>query len=127
MPRTSIFPDPANKPRGYSPGVCAGGLVFVSGQLPLDAAGKLVGGDDAGAQARQCFRNIEGVLKTASSGMANVVKITAFLTRLEDFPKYAGARLEAFPSDPPASSTVVVTALAVPGCLVEVEAVAVIE
>lgn len=126
MPKQSISPDPTVKPRGLSPAVKAGNMVFVSGQLPMDAKGQLVGAGDMRAQAQQCFKNIEAALVAAGATMAQVVKISAFLTRLEDFPSYATVRLEVFPQDPPASSTVVVAALARPGCVVEVEAIAVL-
>lgn len=127
MPKRSIYSNPAQKPRGYSPAVRTGNTVYVSGQLALDANDKIVGPGDARVQARQCFANMEATLKGAGASMSQVVKITAFLTSLENFPLYTGARAEAFPQDGPASSTVVVTALAVPGCLVEVEAIAVVE
>ena len=125
MLKRAIYPNPAQKPRGYSPAVRAGNLVYVSGQLALDANDKLVGVGDCRAQARQCFKNMEAVLQAGGVSMSAVVKITAFLTKLEDFPLYAEVRGQVFTQDGPASSTVVVTALAVQGCLVEVEAVAV--
>ena len=127
MPKSSIYPNPAQKPRGYSPAVRVGNLVYVSGQLALDANDKIVGAGDCRAQARQCFSNMASVLQAAGASMSQVVKITAFLTKLEDFPLYAEVRGQVFAQDGPASSTVVVTALAVQGCLVEVEAVAVAE
>ncbi|MBF8299175.1 MAG: RidA family protein [Dehalococcoidia bacterium] len=127
MPKRAVYPNPAAKPRGYSPAVRAGNLVYVSGQLALDAKDQIVGAGDAHAQARQCFKNMEAVLTAAGTSLASVVKITAFLIKIEDFPAYAGVRAEVFPQDGPASSTVVVSALAVAGCLVEVEAVALLD
>lgn len=126
MPNKLVYSDPILKPRGYSPAVRAGNLVYVSGQLGLDAQDKIVGAGDVRAQARQCFQNMEGVLRAMGAEMGQVVKITAFLTKLEDFAGYAEVRAQTFSGNSPASSTVVVTALAVQGCLVEVEAVAVV-
>src|SRR5437773_1216353 len=62
----------------YTDAVKAGGLLFVSGIVPLDEQGKLVG-EDAAAQARQVFRNMELVLKAAGCGFQDVVKVTLFL------------------------------------------------
>ena len=124
VPRQAIHPNPQNKPKGYSPGTKAGDLIFTSGQVSEDAAGKLVGVGDVTAQARQCFKNIETVLAAAGAKMSDVVKINCFLTRAQDVPAYAGVRAEVFPVDGPASSTVIVTAMVRPEYLVEVEAVA---
>lgn len=127
MPKRPIYPDPVNKPRGYSPAVRSGNLIYVSGQLALGPKDEIVGGADCGAQARKCFENMEAVLKAAGASMTNVVKITAFLVNFGDWSKYTAVRAQVFAQDPPASSTVVVSALAIPGCLVEIEAVAVLD
>ena len=79
MPRRSYFPNPNNKPAGYSPATRAGNLVFVSGQVGVDADGNLVGEGDCGAQSRQCFANVEAALAAAGATMSDVTKITAFL------------------------------------------------
>ena len=128
MPKVSIYPNPANKPHGYSPAVRVGNFVYVSGQLALGSKDEIVGGSDCGAQARQCFNNMEAVLGIVpGASMAKVVKITAFLTSADNYTAYAKAREDAFPQNAPASSTVIVNALVLKGCLVEVEAVAVID
>ena len=127
MPRQTYFPNPDNKPQGFSPATRVGNLVFVSGQVSTDAAGALVGEGDSAAQSQQCFVNVEAALGAAGAGMDDVTKITAFLVNVDDYPAYAQARLCRFPEDGPASSTVVVKALAFPEYLVEVEAIAVVE
>ena len=124
MPKQPIYPNPQVKPRGYSPGTRAGDLIFTSGQVSEDAAGKLVGAGDVGAQARQCFKNIEAVLAAAGAKMSDITKINCFLTRAQDVPAYAAVRADVFPTDAPASSTVIVTALVNPAYLVEIEAIA---
>ena len=127
MPRQTFFPNPDNKPQGFSPATRAGNLVFVSGQVSTDADGGLVGRGDCGAQAEQCLDNVEAALKAAGAALGDVTKITAFLVDVDDYQAYAQARLRRFPEDGPASSTVVVKALVLPDYLVEIEAVAVLE
>ncbi len=78
----------ANAPRAigpYSQGVCAGDLVFVSGQIPADPkTGEIVGGD-VSEQAKQVFENIKAVLEAADCTMESVVKATVFLKNMDDF------------------------------------------
>ena len=126
MPRQTFFPNPDNKPQGFSPATRAGGLVFVSGQVAVDAGGQLVGPGDCGAQADQCFNSLEAALRAAGATLDDVTKITAFLVNADDYQAYATARLRRFPENGPASSTVIVKALVNPEYLVEIEAIAVL-
>jgi reactive intermediate/imine deaminase len=109
-----------------SQAVQIGDTVYVSGQGPLDPQGELVGADDMAAQARQVFANLRAVLAEAGATMNDVVKITGFITDTGRYAEYSAARAEAFPDNIPASSTVTVADLVLPGMLVEVEAVAVL-
>src|SRR5207245_11478982 len=68
----------------YAHAVRAGGLLFVSGCVPVDAEGRLVGGDDVVAQARQTLANVGAVLAAAGAGPADVAKVTVFLTDVDD-------------------------------------------
>lgn len=113
---------------GYSHAVAfTGTMLLISGQLPLDASGDLVGRDDAGEQTRQVFRNIETALAAAGATMADVVKLTVFLTDLADLAAFRTARDEfVSPKRPPASSLVQVSGLVHPAIRVEIEAVAAI-
>ena len=104
----------------------AGDLVFVSGVVPVDDDGALVGGDDVAAQARQVFANIGRVLAAAGAGFGDVVKVTVFLTDVDDRPAINPVRQEVFGSSRPASTLVEVSRLAIPGAKIEVEAVAVL-
>lgn len=126
MAREVFFPNPQNKPSGFSPVSRVGNMVFVSGQVANDANGNLVGKGDCRAQADQCFRNIEAALNAAGATMDDLTKITTFLVKLEDYPAYAAARLQVFPENGPASSTVMNTVLVSTDYLVEIEAVAVV-
>ncbi|MFC1402927.1 MULTISPECIES: RidA family protein [Streptacidiphilus] len=113
---------------GYSHAVAAAGtVVAVSGQVPLDAEGRLVGEGDAAAQVRQVFRNLVAALGAAGAGLEHVVKLTVFLTDLGDLPAFRQARDEFLdPKRLPASSLVQVAGLVHPGFLAEIDALAVI-
>ncbi len=121
--RTPIIPPGVNPNPALSPGIKVGDFLFVSGHVGNDASGNLVGPGDCEAQSRQVMANIRGVVEAAGGTMANVVKITCFLTDVANYPAYSKVRSETFPNDPPASSTVIVAGLVRPELLVEVEAV----
>ena len=109
-----------------SQAVQVGDTIYVSGQGPLDLEGHLVGEGDMAAQSRQVFANIRAVLAEGGATMDDVVKITSFITDTSRYAEYSAARAEAFPNHIPASSTVTVADLVLPGMLVEVEAIAVL-
>jgi reactive intermediate/imine deaminase len=108
----------------YTDAVRAGDLLFVSGCVPVDGEGRLVGGDDVVAQARQVFANVGAVLTAAGAGFADVVKVTVFLLDVDDRAAVNEVRKEVFGEVRPASTLVEVSRLAVPGARIEVEAVA---
>ena len=103
-----------------------GPLLFVSGVVPVDGAGRLIGGDDVVAQARQVFSNLGAVLAAGGATFADVVKVTVFLTDVDDRARINVVRQEAFGEARPASTLVEIAALAIPGARIEVEAVAVV-
>jgi enamine deaminase RidA (YjgF/YER057c/UK114 family) len=101
-------------------------IVSLAGQVALDDRGQVVGADDAGAQARQCLANLDAALRHVGASPADVVKVTVFLTDVGDRAAVADARREYFGAHAPAATLVEVSALAVPGCVVEIEATAVL-
>jgi 2-iminobutanoate/2-iminopropanoate deaminase len=103
-----------------------GPLLFVSGVVPVDERGDLVGGDDVVEQARAVFRNLGAVLAAGGATLADVVKVSVFLTDVDDRPLINPVRQEVFGTARPASTLVEVSRLAVPGAKIEVEAVAVL-
>ena len=121
--RTPIIPAGVSANPALSPGIRVGDFLFVSGNIGVDASGNLVGPGDCEAQSRQVMANIRAIVEAAGGNMQNVVKITCFLTDVNNFPAYGKVRSETWPSSPPASSTVIVAALVRPEYLVEVEAV----
>ena len=108
----------------YTDAVRAGELLFVSGVVAVDTAGRLVGADDVIAQARQVFESMRTVLGAAGCTFADVVKVTIFLTDVDDRPLVNPVRQEVFGTTRPASTLVEVPRLAVEGAKIEVECVA---
>jgi 2-iminobutanoate/2-iminopropanoate deaminase len=99
-------------------------LVFVSGEIGRDSSGVIVTGGFE-AEARQCFANIAHALARAGAGVKDVVRITAYLKNLDDYPVYAEVRGDVFGADWPASASVGVSDL-LGGANLEVDAVAVV-
>lgn len=107
----------------YSQAVRGAGLVFTAGQIGLDpATGDLVPGG-AREQTERVLLNLQAVLRASGSGLDRVLKTTVFLKDFGDFAAMNEVYARFFPSDPPARSTVGVSALP-KGAAVEIEAVA---
>ncbi|MBJ6144054.1 Rid family detoxifying hydrolase [Hymenobacter sp. BT559] len=86
MPHQIIFSDQAPAPIGpYSQAIKAGNTVYVSGQIPLDAAGQLVGTGDVSAQTHQVLKNLTAVLAAAGLALTDVVKCSIFVKDLGNF------------------------------------------
>ena len=121
-----IQPTGAHWPQGaWSQGVRAGRLLFVSGQVGEDESGVITHPSDMAIQTAMALDNLARVVETAGGSRVDVVKVTAFITKRENFPAYDRARREFFGEDFPASTTVI-TDLVNPDYLVEIEAVAVL-
>lgn len=129
MNRHLVRPDGLPPTNGYSHAVAFNGpLIVVSGQVPLDADGRLIGADDPEAQIRQVFANLGAALAAAGGRMDDVVKLTVFLTDLADLEAFRRVRNEYIAAEtPPASSLVQVAALVNPAFRVEVEALAAVQ
>lgn len=122
--KRAVASDKAPKAIGpYSQAIEAQGLVFVSGQIPLDTGGKMAGADVAG-QTEQVLENLAAVLSADGLGLENVVKTTVFMTDLGQFAAMNEVYGRFFQEPFPARATVQVSALP-KGALVEIEAVAV--
>jgi 2-iminobutanoate/2-iminopropanoate deaminase len=131
MARKIVDPKRLPKPMGpYSHCVVAEGsrLVFISGQVPQDANGQLVGKGDIAAQTRQVLANIRAAVEAAGGTVRDINKITIFMVELDPaaYAAVAEARREFFQGEYPASTLVQVKALASPDWLIEIEAYAVI-
>jgi reactive intermediate/imine deaminase len=119
--RVAGLPEPISH---YTDAVHAGDLLFVSGCVPVDANGRLVGGDDVVAQAERVFEQIGAVLAAAGAAPGDVVKVTVFLTDVDERARVNPVRQRFFGEARPASTLVEVSRLAIPGARIEVEAVA---
>ncbi len=104
----------------------AGPLLWISGQVSLNADGELVGEGDLRAQAVQVFENIKGILADSSACMDDIVKVTVYVTDIAAFNSITDIREKYFPVFGPASVICEVSALAWPEFLIEIEAVAVV-
>lgn len=106
----------------YSQGIVAGQFLFVSGQLPINPdKGEMVDGDIA-ARAEQVFDNISAIVRSAGGSMADVVKVTLFLTDMADFQQVNEVYSRHFQTPYPARSAVQVSALPL-GSNIEAEAI----
>jgi reactive intermediate/imine deaminase len=119
-----LDPDPYERFK-LSQAFRVGDLVIVSGQAAIDQDGHIVGVGDFDAQAEQVFRNLTRVLAAAGSGLDRVVKVTIYLTDMGNFPKIVDLRGTWFTPPYPADTIVEVSALALPGLEIEIEAIAV--
>ena len=104
--------------------VRCGDFVFLSGIGPLDEDGRLVGEGDVAAQCRQACENIEKVLRTTHLAITNVASLTVYLRDINDQSKIEPVQRACFGSVRPAHTVCGVAALAVPGALIELQAVA---
>jgi len=103
-------------------------LIFVSGQVPLDREGQLVGAGDFEAQARQVFDNLTKALAAADASWADVVKLSYFLTDVNEIGSVRAIRDEYVNTEsPPASTLVEVSSLFRDDVLIEIDAVAIAE
>jgi reactive intermediate/imine deaminase len=109
----------------WSQAVQSRDILFISGQIALDAQGNIVGKNDFATQAEQVFENLKILLDEAGYGFEHICKITVFLTDMNDRPRFAEIRAKYFSNHPPASTLVEVSKLAVPDLKIEMEAIAI--
>ena len=126
-----IDPDGLAKPETYTHVVVAAGsrLVFVAGQVAEDEDGSVVGRDDFAAQARQVFSNLGRALAAAGASPDQVARLGIFVVALHEnrLPAIEAARVALFGDHRPVDTLLGVETLAHAGCLLEVEAIAVID
>jgi enamine deaminase RidA (YjgF/YER057c/UK114 family) len=128
MAKEIINPASMSQPTGYSYAVKKSGTpVFIAGQVALDGQGKIVGEGDAGRQAGQVYANLKTVVEACGGSMADIVKVNVYTTDLSYRSAIVAARQKFFTDGQfPASTFVVISSLAQPQFLVEIEAVAMI-
>jgi reactive intermediate/imine deaminase len=99
-------------------------LVFVSGQLPLDAEGRLVGEGDMARQTEQVFENLRAILEANGASFRDVVKVGSYVTDMSQLAAMREVRVRYLAEEPPASTLVGVSGLVLPDALLEVDVVA---
>ena len=102
----------------------SGPLLFIAGQVALDADGNLVGEGDIRAQATQVIENIKAIVEANGGALADIAQGTVYVRDIEAFNSISDIRARYFPADGPASAIVEVSALAWPEFLLEIAAVA---
>ena len=123
-----LSPDTMPPPFGYSHVVDspATRIVYISGQVPLDADGQLVGEGDFAAQTRQVFENLSRALEAAAASWSDVVKLEYFLRDVGEITSVRAIRDDYVDTErPPASTLVEVSGLFRPDVLIEIQAVAI--
>jgi enamine deaminase RidA (YjgF/YER057c/UK114 family) len=127
MKRTAIQPKDVFEPRGrtYSHGVIAeaGRTLYVAGQTSRDVEGNIVCKGDPAGQTRQVLENLKGVIEAAGGRMEDVAKTTVYITDFANREAVGRVRKEYFQGEVPANTLVVISSLADPDFLIEIEAI----
>ena len=124
--RIKTNPDPMESFR-IAQGYRVGNMAYLSGVAALTKEGEIVGENDFDAQADQVFRNIEEVLKAAGSGLGQIIKVTIYLTDMNNFSKIVDLRGKWFAPPYPADTIVGVSALALPQLMIEIDVIALVD
>ena len=122
--RTTYRHEGASSDIPLSPAVRADSMIYASGQVGIDPQTRQVVDGGIEAQTRQTLENLKAALALAGASMADVVKVNIFLTDIGDFAAMNGVYREYFDSEPPARTTVGTSGLALPGLMIEIEAIA---
>ena len=128
MAYTTIVSDHAKPVSNYKMGTRreSGRLLYISGQVAWDADGNIVGKDDIRAQAHQVFQNLRQLLQEAGGGLQDLLKITTYVTDIDNYPAVIEVRNAIFQGELPASTLIVVEGLFHEDFLLEIEGVAAI-
>ena len=123
-----LNPDTMAPPGAYTHVVKVGSTAYIAGQICLAPDGSVVGKGDPEAQVRQIWRNLEAAVKSIGGTLEDIVKTTTYITNIEYAPAVRKIRRELYDkSNLPTSTMLVVSSLASPDYLVEIEAIAVVE
>jgi enamine deaminase RidA (YjgF/YER057c/UK114 family) len=121
-------PDTMSQPAGYTHVVKVDKTAYIAGQVSVDADGTVVGKGDPEAQVRQIWRNLGAAVQSVGGTLQNIVKTTTYITSTDYMGAVRKVRDEVHQgSNPPTSTLLVVSALANPDFMVEIEAIAVVD
>ena len=104
----------------------SGRLVYISGQVAWGANGNIIGKNDIRAQAQQVFQNLRQVLQDAGGDLQDLLKVTTYVTEIDNYPAVIDVRNDIFQGELPASTLIVIAGLFHEDFLLEIEAVAAI-
>lgn len=124
--REVINPKNVHWPFGFSHIVKMGDTVYISGQLPQDQDGNIVGKGDMVVQTEKTYENLKKCLETVGATMRDIVMLRIFVTNLEKFQKTGDIRKKYFGKYRPATTGLEISGLYFPDAMIEVEATAVI-
>ena len=124
MPKQNLNPIGMHTPNGYSHVVKTGDTIYLAGQVPIAPDGSVVGVDNPSAQAEQIYQNLENALASVGATLSNVVKTTTYIISPDYVEAVRESRLRYFKEEPPTSTLLVISQLARPEFLMEVEAIA---
>ncbi len=124
MPKQHLNPSGMNVPTGYSHVVKAGDTIYIACQVARAPDGSLVGKDDPTAQAEQVYKNLQTALASVGATLQDLVKTSTYVVSPDCIDAVRAARVKYLADDLPTSTLVVVSRLALPEILLEIEAVA---
>ncbi len=127
MKRILVTDKVASTDGTWSQATRRGNMLFVSGQIALDAKGELVGKDDFCLQAKQSLDNLMAMLEAGGATVKDLASITVFVTDMKNRSDFARVRKEYFASNPPASTIVEINRLCMDEILIEINGIAVLE
>ena len=114
-------------PSGFTAVVQAGNTVYIAGMVSQDENGNVVGAGDAEAQTTQIWHNIEVAVKSVGGSLSDIMKTTTYITGIEHAGAVRAVRGRLFPNNPPTSTLLVVSELANPAYVVEIESIAALD
>jgi 2-iminobutanoate/2-iminopropanoate deaminase len=120
-----VNPEGMTQPTAYTHLVKFDKLLFIAGQVALDADGNVIGAGDMKAQVRQVLENLQTILASEGADFSNIVKTNIFTTNIEEYFETGAIRQEYFAGHAPTSTLVQIERLARPVFLVEIEAIAI--
>ena len=124
MSKQHLNPSGMHTPNGYSHVVKTGDTIYLAGQVSIAPDGSVVGVDNPAAQAEQIYQNLQNALASVGATLSDVVKTTTYIIKPDYVDAVRESRLRYFFENPPTSTLLVISQLARPEFLMEVEAIA---
>ena len=127
MPIQRLNPDTLPKLAGIHHVVKAGNTAYIAGEIAMDKDNNIIGKGDPEAQVEQIYKNLELACNAVGGTLANMVKTTTWITSSDYFPVISRAREKHYGPNMPVNATLIISALALPDIVIEIEGIAYIE